>query len=201
MSMNRIRKLTKADLSRFKYLKVLYLSDNLLVNLDDDLFEDLPCLHTLDISINAISKLPTTLFQLPSLTSLYLSQNGNININDAIERAKPIKSPLTQVYIGETTDDSIELPDFPNFGPMPYLAMLNISGNKYSSMTPRDFMGLCRLQVLENKNVTAEYEDPCDCWTINQWLTEKKVKFEDFHCPVIKQCKLVIQRIFSITVE
>ncbi|CAH1974516.1 unnamed protein product [Acanthoscelides obtectus] len=80
LTYNRIRTITRDDLSKFSYLKFLYLQDNLITELDDDVFSDMDELMTLDISINALRNIPATVFQLPSLKTLYLSQNRNINI-------------------------------------------------------------------------------------------------------------------------
>ncbi|XP_056646485.1 uncharacterized protein LOC130451476 [Diorhabda sublineata] len=189
LSFNRIRKITKADIDRFKYLKFLYLADNLLTNIEIDVFEDADDLTTLDLSLNAINRVPPVIFQLPSLTSLYLSQNLNINIVDAIEVSKPIVSPLTQIDISQTTDED-NYSDFPNFGILPFLLFLNITRNFYFNLTPRFFMGLCNLQKLINDNVTTDFEDPCDCWRINYWLKDKHVKFSPFRCEIVEsQCK------------
>ncbi|CAH1974514.1 unnamed protein product [Acanthoscelides obtectus] len=211
LTYNRIRTITRDDLSKFSYLKFLYLQDNLITELDDDVFSDMDELMTLDISINALRNIPATVFQLPSLKTLYLSQNRNINIIDALEGVKPINSPLTQVDISYTTpkDDVVE---FPDFGPMPFLASLNISGNQYYSVKPKHFVGLCRLQKLVTDNVTIDFDTVCDCWTVNKWLMDMEVRFTPFHCSgsrnkcvditiaeedlkVFKQCNAVIEEI------
>ncbi|KAJ8930841.1 hypothetical protein NQ314_016258 [Rhamnusium bicolor] len=158
LTFNRIRKVNKSDLSRFGYLTILYLTDNLLSNLDDEVFKGLESLSTLDLSLNAITKVPSSLFQLPSLNKLYLSQNLNINIIDAVEEAKPISCPLTMLDISLTTYEDNIL-DFPDFGIMPLLATLNITGNLYIKITPKHFAGLCSLQILINTNVTTDDSD------------------------------------------
>nr|CAH7768150.1 unnamed protein product [Callosobruchus chinensis] len=80
LTYNRIRTVTKDDLNKFSYLKFLYLQDNLISELDDNVFRDMDELMTLDLSINALRSIPAAVFQLPSLKTLYLSQNRNINI-------------------------------------------------------------------------------------------------------------------------
>ncbi|CAH1153612.1 unnamed protein product [Phaedon cochleariae] len=186
LSFNRIRKVSRSDLSQFKYLKFLYLSDNMINNLDDDTFQDSEDLTTLDLSLNDLFKLPSTIFQLPSLKTLYLSQNQNMNIVDMmLVLNKPILSPLVQIDLSYTTCGE-NISEFPNFGLLPFLIQLNISGNQYSTMTPRDLMGFCNLQILINDNVTTGFDDACDCWKINHWLTEKKARFSMFPCTVEK---------------
>nr|CAH7768148.1 unnamed protein product [Callosobruchus chinensis] len=181
LTYNRIRTVTKDDLNKFSYLKFLYLQDNLISELDDNVFRDMDELMTLDLSINALRSIPAAVFQLPSLKTLYLSQNRNINIIDTLEGVRPINSPLTQVDISYTTgkDDATE---FPYFGTMPFLSFLNISGNQYYSMKPKHFLGLCRLQILVTDNVTIEFDNPCDCWSVNKWLLDNQVRFTPFYC-------------------
>ncbi|KAJ8938870.1 hypothetical protein NQ318_008020 [Aromia moschata] len=69
-----------------------------------------------------------------------------------------------------------------DFGTMPLLATMNITGNNYVTITPKHFANLCNLQILYNSNVTATY-DLCDCWIINRWLGERGVKFDTLECP------------------
>ncbi|KAJ8982810.1 hypothetical protein NQ317_010431 [Molorchus minor] len=182
LSFNRIRTLAPSELQKFKYLKFLYLTDNLISLLDEETFEGMNSLSTLDLALNALVKVPKTLFQLPALKSLYLSQNVNINIAETAEEVKPILSPLTLLDISYI---SVEEPtDFPDFGSMPLLATLNITKNQYKSVKPNHFAGLCNLQVLVTNNVTIEFENDCDCWIINNWLTERNVIFLPLGCPV-----------------
>lgn len=184
LSYNRIRKLNNADLQRYPYASHLYLMDNLLVSLDDELFKDMANLETLDLSVNALGKIPPAIFHLPKLKTLYLSQNWNINIAESIEDAKPIsQSSLTKLDISYITEEGASA-DFPDFGDLPYLAFLNISGDQFNYLSTRHFAGLCNLQILVNVNVTSEYEQDCDCWKINQWLQQRKVQFTNLMCPI-----------------
>lgn len=43
------------------------------------------------------------------------------------------------------------------------------------------------MQILANSNATAEFENDCDCWKINRWLTERKVVFTPFPCPTNRE--------------
>lgn len=183
LTYNRIRKVGKSDLSRFKYLTILYLTDNLISNLDGETFKDLPSLSALDLSLNALTKIPPTIFKLPALKSLYLSQNANMNIAHVVKEAKPISSPLTLLDISHMTDEGSTPPEFPDFGPLPLLATLNITRNQYVAMTPKHFAELCNLQIFVNINASVNYNDDCDCWIINNWLKERNVEFVPFRCP------------------
>ncbi|CAG9759402.1 unnamed protein product [Ceutorhynchus assimilis] len=183
LSYNRIRKVTKEDLRRYPYMVHLYLMDNLIVNLDDDVFQESSSLRTIDLSVNALKKVPPTLFQLPSLTTLYLSQNLNINVAESIDEAKPIsQSCLTKLDMSYITEDGSST-DFPDFRELPLLAFLNITGVNFNYISTRHFAGLCNLQILGSENVSAEFEHDCDCERINRWLLERKVKYTELVCP------------------
>ncbi|XP_066152962.1 tsukushi-like isoform X2 [Euwallacea fornicatus] len=187
LSKNRIRKVGKEDLSLYTQLTHLYLSDNLIVNLEDDTFGELSSLETLDLSTNAITKIPASLFKLSSLKTLYLSNNMNINIAELIEEATPIhESSLTKLDISFITEENSPT-DFPDFTELPLVANLNITGDQFSVISPEHFAKLCNLQILANHNVTTEYEDVCDCWKINNWLTSRKVQFTPFYCSLNEQ--------------
>ncbi|XP_019765488.2 uncharacterized protein LOC109541159 isoform X1 [Dendroctonus ponderosae] len=187
LSYNRIRKVEYDDLHRYPYITHLYLTDNLISKLDDDIFKDSTSLETLDLSVNALFRVPPSIFQLPTLKTLYLSQNMNINVAESLENAKPIlQSTLTKLDISYITEDGYAT-DFPDFSDLPLLAFVNISGDQFNYLSPRHFAGLCNLQILANSNATAEFENDCDCWKINRWLAERKVVFTDFQCPNNKE--------------
>lgn len=176
-------------------MKILYLSDNMVTTISDEAFEEQDELQTLDLTMNSLQKLPAVIFRLPSLKSLYLGQNLNINIVDTIENAKPIASPLTYLDISLLTDeDPIEMP---NFGVLPDLTKLNITGNVFDDLRPEHFAGLCKLKYLMNSNVTVYFSSQCDCWNINKWLNERNVQFTAFDCPVQKQCIITLRKFKS----
>ncbi|XP_068916858.1 uncharacterized protein [Tenebrio molitor] len=182
LSHNRIRKLTETDLEKYSKLKMLYLHDNFLGVIDDESFKGKDYLQTIDLSKNGLTKLPLELFNLPSLQTLYLGKNLNINIVDAIEKVKPVTSPLFHLDISYImSEEPNELPDL---GVLPFLEKYNISGNKLLSTTTKHFAGLCRLKLLDTTNVSIESEQKCDCWTINRWLKNRNVKFTRFECSI-----------------
>lgn len=180
--------MSRSDLSKFKYLKLLYLNDNFFDNLQNDTFEDLADLVSLDLSQNNIKRIPSSVFNLPSLDKLYLRQNFELNMPASLESVKPIRSPLSTIDISSTTDEN-SVSEFPDFGPMPFLTTLNISENRFQIIVPRHLAGLCNLQKLININVSYNYAEDCDCWIINEWLLERKVQFSTFMCSVPKDSK------------
>uniref|UniRef100_V5GYB0 Uncharacterized protein n=2 Tax=Anoplophora glabripennis TaxID=217634 RepID=V5GYB0_ANOGL len=135
------------------------------------------------MSQNNIKRIPSSVFNLPSLDKLYLRQNFNLNMVASLENVKPIKSPISVIDISSTTEED-SASEFPDFGPMPYLSTLNISENRFQIIAPRHLAGLCNLQTLININVSNNYLDSCDCWIINKWLLERKVQFNTFTCSI-----------------
>ncbi|KAK9876694.1 hypothetical protein WA026_014073 [Henosepilachna vigintioctopunctata] len=187
LTKNRIKQLRRSDLERYKYLKMLYLQDNFLIKIENTTFNDKTDLTTLDLANNGMSKIPQNIFHLPSLQSLYLSQNTNTNIVETMERAAPITSPLTQCDIS-----FCEIDRLPEIGILPTLVKYNISGNNLNELNVRQFSGLCGLKYLITLNVTITLEDPCQCWNTNRWLKGKNVEFKPFECELKENlCKEV----------
>lgn len=182
MSVNRIRKLGRNDLNRYSDLQILYLQDNLITFIDDDAFAGQNDLHTLDLSLNAITKVPPMIFQLPSLKSLYLGQNMNINYVEVIEQPVHITKSLIHLDISYTMID--EHYELPQLGTLPFFTKYNISGNKLFAVKTKHFAGLCSLKSIDTTNVTIEYQTPCDCWTVNKWLQSRKVQFKILECSI-----------------
>lgn len=181
ISQNRIRKLDKKDLKRYSSLKMLYLSDNLIRLIQDEAFEGMNDLTTIDLSWNAIEVVPPLIFQLPSLKTLYLGHN-NINIADTFDQIKSISSPLSNLHLDYISEDG-PVP-FPSLGVVPLLTRLNISGTDFDDMTPKQFAGLCNLKTIINENTTVEFINRCDCWRINRWLIRRRVEFKAFECDI-----------------
>ncbi|CAG9119011.1 unnamed protein product [Plutella xylostella] len=63
------------DLNRNKYLCALYLQNNNLTTLPEDLFPSLPALMWLDVRDNQLTDIPTSVKQHPCLTHLLLQNN------------------------------------------------------------------------------------------------------------------------------
>lgn len=180
MSMNRIAKIIRKHLSRFGRLKLLYLPDNKIVDIDSDAFDSNTDLQVLDLSLNPIRTLPSSIFKLPSLRKLYLSENEWLQIASAVEEAKPIISPLEFLDIS-----AIRMDVLPDLGVMPYLLRYNISNLPTEvAVSVKHFAGLCNLKFLENAKITAKFDDPCECLTLEKWLKERNVRFKPFNCNV-----------------
>ncbi|KAK9696230.1 Leucine rich repeat [Popillia japonica] len=157
LSWNRIRKIVEDDLKRYKSLKILYLDENMIMNVDENAFTSMTSLEILDMSWN--------------------SYNQNTNILEDIERLKPITSPLQ--YLELAFDDLNELPDL---GVLPTLFYFNITGNANVKFNSSKFAGICNLKALNNNDTTASFDDPCECWSLEKWLEGRGVEFQSFSC-------------------
>ncbi|XP_050313994.1 leucine-rich repeat and immunoglobulin-like domain-containing nogo receptor-interacting protein 2 isoform X2 [Anthonomus grandis grandis] len=189
LSYNRIRRISKDDLEQYPYITHLYLSDNLLTKLEKDTFSPLKNLQILDLSINDLSTDSISeVFQIPTLKALYLSQNINSNIVESIEKVNlSSQSTLTKLDISYITAEGSS--NFPDLCKFPMIAFLNVTGNQFNFISTRQFAGLCNLQILVNVNMSANFENHCDCWNINKWLAARNVKFTAFKCPIkTKEC-------------
>lgn len=177
--MNRIRKINKEDLEIYSSVKILYLADNMLTRIDENVFDDLTNLQTLDLSMNALSNIPKAIFQLPSLKNLYINQMLNINIAEAIDDVKQVTSPLQHLDISQN-----DLETFPKFGIIPTLTKLNVSGNDENNvlLTFNHIIGLCNLKIFDTNNITVIFKDDCDCVNINRWLKSRSVTYTPFKC-------------------
>lgn len=178
LSLNRISKITKKNMERFSRLKYLYLSDNKIMTIDPDAFDSNTDLQVLDLSLNTFTTLPKTIFQLPSLRKLYLSEDEWLDIVKAVDDAKPITSPLESIDIS-----AIDMETLPDLGVMPHLLKYNLSNIPSEvKVSTRHFAGLCNLRFLENVKLRATFDDPCECLSLENWLRERKVKFKPFNC-------------------
>lgn len=149
------------------------------MEIDSDAFDSNTELQVLDLSLNPLRELPQNLFKLPALRKLYLSENEWLDIVKIIEEAKPITSPLEFLDIS-----AIGMKTLPDLGVMPYLIKYNISNLPNEvEISIKHFAGLCNLQFLENAKISATFEDPCECLTLEKWLKERNIRFKSFNCP------------------
>lgn len=176
LSYNRVRSIRKQDLEKYTILKYLYLTDNIINNIDDNAFDGNRDLRTLDLSLNGFMKLPVQVFHLPYLERLVLSKTDNLNIVDVVKSAKPISSPLLALDISYN-----EIEELPDLGILPHLLEYSISGNSVQ-MSTRPVAGLCSLKILVNNNTRFNFTDNCDCWTLQKWLQYRGVVFTPFNC-------------------
>ncbi|KAJ0182463.1 hypothetical protein K1T71_001832 [Dendrolimus kikuchii] len=138
---NKLQELHADTLSSYTSIKFLYLADNQIYLIEEDALPPLSSLQILDLSNNVILNLPNSIFQLPSLRSLYLRGNpllhmrlSNLNIQ------KPIKAPLEILDISDC-----KIKELPNWGFLPQMVIYNISHNPLIKLDVKHFAEICNL--------------------------------------------------------
>lgn len=188
MDHNGLRKIAANDLTSFNTLQFLKIKDNLIVDVEEHAFSTMRKLRMLDLSNNTIKHIPSEVFMLPSLEKLSISYNTQVNLTNSLRQLKYVTSPLKEIDVSFTTNKNIPQ-EFPNFGEIPYLQHLNISGNYYVTIRPTHIAGLCNLEFFGTTNLTVVSYDGCDCWMLNDWLEMRNVLYEPLKCEFPSSCK------------
>lgn len=81
LSENRIRDLSPESFSKYTGLKYLYLHENMIQTVEPGTFAQLRYLEVVDLSSNALTTLPTELFHMPYLRTLYAADNNLFNLD------------------------------------------------------------------------------------------------------------------------
>ncbi|XP_063226307.1 leucine-rich repeat-containing protein 24-like isoform X2 [Bacillus rossius redtenbacheri] len=174
LSSNRLRSLAADSLSRYAYLRYLYLNDNLLMSVEEGAFSALQLLETVDLSLNALRAVPASLLALPALRRLYLDDNPLSAAGPTgLERA-PAGSELH--FLSLARCGLRVLPPLAGFWK---LHTLNVSGNSLTNLTVGHVAPLCRLAVLDLTGNHALFGRPgqlCDCALLAEWLDSKGVQ-------------------------
>lgn len=173
---NRVRELTNNDLTPYKSLAFIYLRDNFIQNIEEAAFANQLYLQVLDLTQNGLDNLPTGLFQLPYLRTLYLSRN---KLTDSIFNVE-VTSPLKILHL-----DKNKFTRIPNLGVQPNINYLNMSNNIITSISAEDLAPFCSLETLDlSKNVIKFNTGGCECQMFNAWvkLREIKIKPKFYNC-------------------
>nr|XP_022914896.1 tsukushin-like [Onthophagus taurus] len=180
LSYNRIRKVKETDIERYSSLKYLYLTDNTITEIEEKALSKLTSLELLHLSYNPLLAIPKTIFQLPSLKKLYISEHQDVDVAYDIEKGKPILSPLMMLEIAFN-----DMRELPNLGELPTLIFYNISGNKDVLMKTSHFAGLCMLKQIDMTKFSGRFVSDCDCINIQRWLQARKVEIiGEFICQI-----------------
>lgn len=95
--------------------------------------------------------------------------------------AKPIKAPLQLIELGYT-----KLSTIPDFGILPKLDLLNVTGNPLSEITPQQFSPFCSLKSIDIENATDM--EPCACQAIKVYLQSHSITLKyGLDCSTIKE--------------
>jgi hypothetical protein len=96
----------KYNIRFFYSLQVLYLQNNKIINVPEDFFTSLPSLMWLDLRDNAITEIPKSIQNHPSLTHLLLQNNqlttlpnelGTVNLKVLQLTGNPLSYPPTEI--------------------------------------------------------------------------------------------------------
>ncbi|XP_020289515.1 leucine-rich repeat-containing protein let-4 [Pseudomyrmex gracilis] len=168
LSTNRVRELTNNSLAPYKNLAYVYLNDNFITTIEEGAFANQHYLEVLDLSKNGCDSLPTSLFQIPSLRTLYLVDN---KLTDSVLNVQ-ITSPLQELYLSKN-----KLTKIPDIGLQPALLRLNVSDNAIASISPEDVAPFCSLQLLSLARTSIKFNNAnCECQTFNAWVKLRNIK-------------------------
>ena len=148
---------------------MLYLNDNLISNIEPEALNHLTNLEVLDLSLNALLTFDYSIFNLPSLRKLLLSNNTMLIFNDKLI-TKPIIAPLEVIDISFCA-----FPSIPNFGYLPNLISFNYSGNELNQFTMQTMSLFCRLEKIDIRFCNIDFNNFCDICEIYNWTRHKNI--------------------------
>lgn len=143
----------------------------MIVTIESGTFDGLKKLDTLDLSMNALLEIPTSIFHLPSLKKLSLSENIRLDVTSLIEASLPITAPIKDLDISS----SPLLTRLPQMGSFVALVHLNISGNNLTELSVNSFVGLCNLKYFTSVNVNVRFNSSCECRRLQVWMEHAEV--------------------------
>ncbi|XP_072942530.1 uncharacterized protein Lapsyn [Epargyreus clarus] len=170
---NKLQELHADTFYGYSSIKYLYLAENQIYLIEENALSYLTSLQTLDLSNNVILELPDSLFQLPSLRKLYLNGNPLLHLSlSNLQITKPIKAPLELLDISEN-----KLKVLPDWGILPQLLLYNISHNPLTSLEAQHFVSMCRLQKVDLTE-SINKVTLCNIKLTVTWFQEKHIYFQ-----------------------
>ncbi|XP_053622557.1 tsukushi [Plodia interpunctella] len=169
---NKLNEIQPDTLSSYSSIKYLYLGENQIYRIDKDAFASLPYLQSLDLSNNVILELPDSIFQLPSLRNLYLKNNPLIHLSiGKLHLSRPIKAPLELLDISNCKFKSL-----PNWGTLPHLLQYNVSHNPLQQLEAQQFAAMCNLKKIDLTK-SIEGINLCNMKSSVSWYQYKSINF------------------------
>lgn len=149
LSTNELKSINRGALENAKHLRALYLQNNEISQVHDGALKGLSSLRTLDLSGNQIVALPASLYQdCPDLRKLSLNNNRLTVISSRL--LNPVTGlvvlDLSNNYLATGCETCITKRSFRGLS---RLVVLNLSGNKISTVQPSLFEDLRNLQILD----------------------------------------------------
>lgn len=169
---NRIRELYRDSFRRYRYLKYLYLDDNMILYIENGTFEPLQDLEVIRLSHNGLDRVPSEILQLPKIRKIFLDNNR------LIPGGGFVGAPATET-LESLTLAHCHLQELPPLEGYPNLAELNVSGNNLKRILPEQLAPMCQLHWLDlsgNPKLSKGYSgDGCDCHLLASWIAHRNI--------------------------
>ncbi|XP_067008530.2 uncharacterized protein [Anabrus simplex] len=169
LSYNRIRELNSDSFKRYTNLEILFLDDNLISYIANDTFQPLHYLEVVLLNLNAISQVPTSLFSLPYLRKVDLSENRLSPSGFNIFSEAPLTNQVTWLSLS-----SCHLQSVPPLHKFAHLEHLNISGNSLAQLNILELAPLCNIKDLD-LGTNYELLSSCSCQLLAQWARDNDI--------------------------
>lgn len=169
------------------------MADNQIIQIEEDAFDSLTNLQTLDLSKNVIIGLPANIFQLPNLRKLYLSGNPLIHMDLNKLAQTRIGAPLELLDIS-----NCKIKVLPEWGLLPQLMFYNISYNPLTSLDVKYFPVMCNLAKID---ITKSIENIrlCNLKPAITWFQDRHIYFHlDDYSTLNSRGKIYYLYIFEI---
>lgn len=148
------------------------MADNQIYLIEEDALPPLSSLQILDLSNNVILNLPNSIFQLPSLRSLYLRGNPLLHMSlSNLKIQKPIRAPLEILDISDC-----KIKELPSWGSLPQLITYNISNNPLIKLEAKHFAAMCNL-VKVDLTESLYAMKLCSLKPAISWFQEKRIYY------------------------
>lgn len=145
------------------------------MEIEEGTFKQLTGLEALDLSSNGLVTIPLELFNMNRLRNLYVHGNKLLHLNnDLVKVPKPIAAPLQIIDLANTY-----LYEIPNFGILPDLWKLNVSGNPLTKISADQFSPLCALTKIDFNDTEVPN---CQCHALTRYLSNRDVVVDNLKC-------------------
>ncbi|PNF24733.1 hypothetical protein B7P43_G16628 [Cryptotermes secundus] len=169
---NRIRELHRDSFKRYRYLKYLYLDDNMILYIENGTFDPLQDLEAIRLSYNGLDRVPPEILQLPKIRKIFLDNNRLIPGGGFV--GAPASDTLESLTLAHC-----HLQQLPRLEGYPNLVELNVSGNNLNRILPQQLALMCQLKFLDlsgnPKLSEGSSSDGCDCHLLASWIAQRNI--------------------------
>eukprot|EP01114_Cavostelium_apophysatum_P020466 TRINITY_DN6864_c0_g1_i2.p1 TRINITY_DN6864_c0_g1~~TRINITY_DN6864_c0_g1_i2.p1 ORF type:complete len:609 (-),score=205.83 TRINITY_DN6864_c0_g1_i2:981-2807(-) len=188
------------EIRNYAHITALYLSNNRLTALVDDIFADMKALTTLDLGFNLLTRLPTTVTQLNLLEKLYLQENRIVELPIEMGRlyrlkellldGNPLVSPPQTITQHGTNFTIAYLRDRMPMPPPPperrFISYIS-DGKDAPFITEKEKLRVLTYNILAEQYATQEQYFYCPSWALD-WNYRKQGLLKEilaYDCDVI----------------